>query len=233
MENDQSMSISLTNIDKTFGGLNVFRQFNLHFQENRITAILGPSGCGKTTLLNMLAGVQKPDSGHIDIQTNTRISYLFQEHRLLPWRNIADNIALVLDDKLSAYAQKRIACKYLEMVGLLDFSHYYPGQLSGGMLQRASMARAFAFHSEVMLMDEPFQSLNSQLHSELINLFLSLWQNDKRTVIFVTHNPDEAVRLGHEIVVLHQNPATIKEHFTNQPENYPEIDDELAQKLRV
>ncbi|HBF39094.1 MAG TPA: ABC transporter ATP-binding protein [Firmicutes bacterium] len=203
----ETSKIYVEHICKSFGSLKVFDDFSLEFPEGKISAILGPSGCGKTSLLNILAGLLRVDSGRV--ATTKEVSYLFQEPRLLPWLTIRENIALVLQGKMAAGEIEATIDENLKATGLTDFSGYYPAQLSGGMLQRAAMARAFAFDAPLLLMDEPFKSLDLKTRSELITNFLQLWSLKPRTVITVTHDIKEGVMLGDFLLVLSGKPAQV------------------------
>jgi NitT/TauT family transport system ATP-binding protein len=199
--------IKVDHISKSFGGLKVFDDFSLEFPERKITVILGPSGCGKTTLLNILASLIKADQGNL--MTAEKVSYLFQEPRLLPWLNIRQNIALVLQDKMPVREIEKRVTTNLIATGLIDYANYYPAQLSGGMRQRAAMARAFSFNAPLLLMDEPFKSLDLKTRIELITNFLRLWVKEPRTVVTVTHDIKEAVMLGDQIIVFTGKPVEI------------------------
>jgi NitT/TauT family transport system ATP-binding protein len=198
----------LSHIFKDYDGLEIFSDFSLKLEENRINCILGPSGCGKSTLLNMLAEIIHPVKGSIKGLPSHR-SYVFQEPRLLPWKTVRKNIEFVLQDQLPAEEVKERVEKYLKLVELDAFGDYYPSKLSGGMKQRASLARAFSYESGLILMDEPFNSLDYKLRKTLGKAFLRLWEEDKRTVVFVTHDIDEAVEFGHFIFVLTSPPVKI------------------------
>ena len=189
------MNLDVKHIDKAWGELVIYRDFSVSFPQNQISSIVGPSGCGKTTLLNMMAGTIRPDQGSLDEFSNKSVSVIFQEPRLLPWKTVQENLIFVLREHFSMHRCQAIADEYLDMVGLSDFARYYPAQLSGGMKQRVSMARAFAYPSEIILMDEPFRALDVKLKENLERSFVRLWETDKRTVIFVTHDIDEALQL--------------------------------------
>ncbi len=198
--------IKVENIFKSYGFREVFADFSLEFPEGKITAILGPSGCGKTTLLNILAGLVKADRGNV--HTAERVSYLFQEPRLLPWLTIRENTDLVLYDKMPQEDRAEKIKASLSATGLEDYAECYPVQLSGGLKQRAAMARAFAFEAPLLLMDEPFKSLDLKTRADLFESFLALWIKNPRTVVTVTHDPKEAVTLGDLIVVLGGKPVS-------------------------
>lgn len=208
----------LKDIYKSFDGLNIFTGFSIRFIKNSINCILGPSGCGKSTLLNILAGNVEPDEGEIS-ELPSEISYVFQEHRLLPWKTVRKNIEFVLKDHLPEKEAKERAEKYMQIVGMENFAEYYVSRLSGGMKQRVSLARAFSYESELILMDEPFNSLDYKLKKSVTSAFLKLWEEDRRTVIFVTHDIDEAVELGHFIYLFSVPPVKILRRF--ETSDYP------------
>ncbi len=212
------MELRIQNLNKSFDGLSVFSDFNLALNENTITCILGPSGCGKTTLLNIIGGVVEPDGGSFVGFENKVFSYIFQEPRLLPWKTVRGNIEFVLGSTLSAAERKTEAERLIEHVQLEGFANYYPSQLSGGMRQRVSIARAFACKSDIILMDEPLNGLDYSLKQSMTKWFSQIWKEDRRTVIFVTHNVDEAVLLGDEIVVLSRPPVLVESRIKiNEP----------------
>jgi len=200
-------------ITKNYGELQVLQDLSLEFPERKITAILGPSGCGKTTLLKIMAGLIKVDQG--TVVSTVRVGFLFQEPRLLPWLNIYGNLALVLEDKLPPEKVASQVSHYLQAVGLGEYQNFYPRQLSGGMKQRAAMARAFSYPAELLLMDEPFKSLDLKTRYQLVSDFLTLWRQNPNTVVVVTHDVKEAVWLGDQILVLSEKPAQLVERFQN------------------
>jgi NitT/TauT family transport system ATP-binding protein len=204
------MALVLNGIHKKFGDLYVLKNLSMSLEDHKLICILGPSGCGKTTLLNIISAVYLPDQGTISGIDGKVISYLFQETRLLPWKTAAQNVEFVLKECLTPTQCHAIADYYLDLVGLKDFKNYYPDKLSGGMKQRVAIARAFAYPADWLLMDEPFKGLDVQLKATLMEAFLNLWQLDRRSTIFVTHDIDEAVLLGEEIYVLTERPTAVK-----------------------
>ncbi|MDZ7792460.1 MAG: ABC transporter ATP-binding protein [Spirochaetia bacterium] len=209
------MPIQCNQLSLSFKDLTVFNNFSLEIPDRHVTAVLGPSGCGKTTLLNLISGLLNPALGNVSGVGNERISYLFQEPRLLPWKSVRKNIELVLGPFMQPKEASLRCSKFLEMVGLSRFTDYYPHELSGGMRQRVAVARAFAYPAGVMLMDEPFQALDLHLKLSLIELFEKLWTHDRRTAVFVTHDIQEALLLGDTIVVLYGPPAEIQAAIPN------------------
>ena len=203
----------LEGIAKKFGQLQVLRDLSLEFPTNKITAVLGPSGCGKTTTLKILAGLLQPDRGIV--KSTEKLSFLFQEPRLLTWLNIRQNLALVLEDRLPATVVDSQIEAYLKAVGLAKYHRFYPGQLSGGMKQRAAMARALSYPADLLLMDEPFKSLDLKTRYQLVSDFLALWRQKSNTVVIVTHDVQEAVWLGDQILVLSEKPARLIASFRN------------------
>ena len=188
--------IEFRNVTKKYARTTVYDHFSLSLEEGKITCLLGPSGCGKTTLLNMLAGLT-PYEGTIE-NVPPRISYIFQEERLLPNLTVRQNVALVLGKNADAHRVDG----YLEKTELLEKADAYPAELSGGQAQRVSIARAFAYPSDLILMDEPFSSLDTALKIRLIQVFCDLWREERRTAVFVTHDAEEAYMLSHRALVI-------------------------------
>jgi NitT/TauT family transport system ATP-binding protein len=203
------MSLKLEKITKSYGNRLILDQFSIEFKPGSITCLFGPSGCGKTTLLNLIGGIFPVDSGVISGFGDEKISYIFQDTRVLPWETVLGNVVFPLIDKLPYEQAVDTAKKFIRLVGLEEEAQQYPSQLSGGMKQRVSIARAFAFPGSLILMDEAFQSLDNTLKYNILDSFQKIWKDDGRTVIFVTHDIDEAIRLGEEIVFLSQPPMKI------------------------
>lgn len=203
------MSLEIKALHKKYDTISLFSDFNISFQEGTITCILGPSGCGKTTLLNIIGDIIKPDSGQLTGFREKTASYIFQDPRLLPWKTVEENIGFVLSKDMPAEERKKITGQLIRLMELENFASYYPSKLSGGMRQRVSIARAFAYPSDIILMDEPLKGLDIKLKLNLIRIFSQMWLTDKRTVIFVTHDVDEALLLGNDIIVLSRPPVKI------------------------
>lgn len=207
--------IRLLNIKKSFNNLTVLDNIDMKFEEGSVTAILGPSGCGKTTLLRIVAGLISADSGEITGTDGKNLSFLFQEPRLLPWKNAWKNLELVLPDDLDKEARRKKCFEMLELVGLKGYENHFPSELSGGMCQRLAMARAFIIQSDILLMDEPFQSLDLKRHGQMISLFRSLWVKKRPLTIMVTHDVQEALLLSDKVYVLSEKPTGILAEIHN------------------
>lgn len=215
--------IKIRNLSKNFGDLSVYDHFNLDIKPNKVTTILGPSGCGKTTLLNMISGSLNLDSGSIEGVDKTKLSYLFQEPRLLPWLSAEDNIKFVLNENISVVDEK--IKTYLSMVDMFSHKDAFPKELSGGMMQRVAIARAFAVDSSVLLMDEPFKSLDFELKLNLVKIFKKLWAKDQRTVVLVTHDVRIAALISDEILILSKSPVNMIDKLSNLiPSNMRTLD---------
>lgn len=191
--------IELRNICKSYGDNKVFDGFDLDIEENHILAILGASGCGKTTLLNIISGLTD-FKGEIK-GAGKKVSYVFQQPRLLPNLTVFKNLEYVLKKEEKA-KRKRVIEDALKKVEMWEEKDKYPSELSGGMSQRVALARAFAYEAPLLLMDEPFKGLDIALKKRIIEVFKNLYESDGRTVVFVTHDIDEAFLLADRIVVL-------------------------------
>ncbi len=203
------MSLKLENITKSFADRRILERFTLEFKPGSITCLFGPSGCGKTTILNLIGGIINQDEGKIEGFIEEGISYIFQETRILPWKTVLENVRFPLMDKMPENQALETAQRFIRLVGLEKEESLYPSQLSGGMKQRVSIARAFAFPGKLILMDEAFQYLDNTLKYNILDRFLEIWKEDGRTVIFVTHDIGEAIRLGQNIIFLNNHPLEI------------------------
>jgi len=212
------MDIRLSGVSHSYGEIEVMRDITLDIPSGRIVCIVGPSGCGKSTLLRLIGGLERPDAGEI-LQIGeppegclNPLTYIFQDFAVLPWRSVAGNVSLVLEDhRLGRDRARAIIGDVLERTRLTDFADALPRQLSGGMKQRVAIARALAVRPAVMLMDEPLSALDSQTRELLMDDLIGLWTREPFTAVYVTHNLAEAVRLGHSIVVLSRRPGRIRE----------------------
>jgi NitT/TauT family transport system ATP-binding protein len=227
------MSLEIKDLHKKFGNISLFSDFSIAFQEGTITCILGPSGCGKTTLLNIIGDIIKPDRGRLSGFSGKTISYIFQDPRLLPWKTVEENIGFVLTRDIPPGERVKIIGQLIKLMELEDFAGFYPSKLSGGMKQRVSIARAFAYPSEIILMDEPLKGLDIKLKLNLIRMFAHTWQTYRRSVIFVTHDVDEALLLGNDIIVLSRPPAhMILKKQINLPFEKRSLDSEELKELK-
>ncbi len=215
------MALIIDNLNKKYDDILLYRDFSIGFKEGIITCILGPSGCGKTTLLNIIGRIILPDSGNLSGFENKLMSYIFQDPRLLLWKTVRANIEFVMDRGITPDERKKESDRLLRLVELDTFADFYPSKLSGGMRQRVSIARAFASHSDIILMDEPLKGLDFALKQNMMKSFSRIWKTDQRTVIFVTHDVDEAIMLGSEIIVMSRPPVNIVAHESiyELPEN--------------
>ena len=201
------------------GELRAVDGFELQVQRGEFVTIVGPSGCGKSTLLSVVDGLVRPSAGQAVIGgmpvtgPGTDRALVFQEFALLPWRTVESNIMLGLElqHKHSSQQIHEVVRRYVQMVGLQGFERHYPHQLSGGMRQRVGIARALAVNPEILLMDEPFAALDAQTREIMSVELQRIWEQDKKTVLFVTHSIDEAVYLADRIVVMSGRPGRVKE----------------------
>ncbi|REK60586.1 MULTISPECIES: ABC transporter ATP-binding protein [Cohnella] len=190
------------------------QDITLRIRDGEFVTLLGPSGCGKTTLLRILAGLEKPSAGHFDVRRTDEQkplqSMIFQENGVIPWMTVEQNVAFGLNlRKLPAKLVKERTHYYLEKTGLTPFAKLYPKELSGGMKQRVSIARAFANDPELLLMDEPFAALDEQNKFILQEELLRIWEEHRKTVVFITHSIDEAILVSDRIVLMSAHPGRI------------------------
>ncbi|MCF7927550.1 MAG: ATP-binding cassette domain-containing protein [Spirochaetales bacterium] len=187
----------------------------MNFSPGSVHVIMGPSGCGKTSLLQLIAGLLPPDTGSIEGTAGCRVSYLFQEPRLLPWMSVEGNLDLVIRKVYPHEVRREKIDSILELVGLSEFRRYYPHALSGGMKQRVSLARAFIYPGSILLMDEPLKALDLDLRLSLVDVFRRLWLSARQLCVFVTHDLQEAVLLGDVITIFSRAPARVTGRLEN------------------
>ena len=215
--------ITVTNVSKIFKRKkNTFKSLeNIDFNVNdgEFLCILGPSGCGKSTILRIMAGLDKPSSGKILIDNEAvtrpdcKCGMVFQEYSLFPWRSVIENVAFPLEMKGVAEERYRMAEDYLKIVGLQNFKDSMPHELSGGMKQRVAIVRSLAGDPDVLLMDEPFGALDIQTRNQLQRDLLKIWEDKGKTIVFVTHDIDEAIFLGDRIILMSKSPGKIAKIF--------------------
>jgi NitT/TauT family transport system ATP-binding protein len=209
-------AILIRDLVKTFGKLVAVDHVSLDIAPGEFFMIVGPSGCGKTTLLRILAGLETATSGTIEVDVpagsdRPENSMVFQGESIFPWMTVAQNAAYGLRMRgVNPKAIKEVVGHYLDRTGLTRFADYYPHQLSGGMRQRVAIARAFANDPHILLMDEPFSALDAQNKLLLQEELLRIWDEDKKTVVFITHSVDEAVLLGDRVMVMTAQPGRLK-----------------------
>jgi len=220
------LSLKVAELSKTFTGdteadhIDVLRNINFTIDDGQFISIIGPSGCGKTTLLRIIAGLENASSGKIfldDVElTNPQehIGFVFQEYALFPWRTTVENIEFGLEVKgVDPKTRRNAALEHIDIFGLSGFANKYPKELSGGMKQRVAIARTLITSPKVILMDEPFGSLDSQTRNSLQEFLLKIWQESKKTILFVTHNVDETTFLSDRIIALSKRPSRIIKIF--------------------
>ena len=215
--------IDLQHISKSFDGEMVLDDLNLSIKENSFVTLLGPSGCGKSTTLRILGGFTPPDKGNVifDGQDITKLppnkrqlNTVFQKYALFPWKTVMGNVEM--SQKLKGVDKKvrqEKAQEYINLVGLKGFENSLPKQLSGGMKQRVGIARAYASESDILLLDEPFGALDAQTRYQMEDEIIKIWEKNKKTIIFVTNNVEEALYLGDRILLLSSRPAEIKKEY--------------------
>lgn len=220
------MTLGIVGVSKVFldrkrgRGVVALKAIDLRVERNEFVCVIGPSGCGKTTLVNLIAGFDRPTTGtllHNDREiagpSPTR-GVVFQDHSLFPWMSVQENIEFALVSKgITKAERKAVAIKYLDMVGLSEFRDSRPNSLSGGMRQKASVARTLVLDPKLLLMDEPFGSLDEETRRRMDSELISLW-NGRKTVVFVTHSLEEAVMLGDRVVLMSSRPGRIVSEWT-------------------
>jgi NitT/TauT family transport system ATP-binding protein len=217
---DHRLALELDHVSFGYEGVTVLADVNLQVREGEFVSLLGPSGSGKSTILRLLAGLEKPQQGKIQhrgvpvVGPSIDRGVVFQDYSLFPWMSLTENVVLAIGKahpKLNSVQKLELAEEYLELVGLADACAKYPGQLSGGMCQRGAIARALAMGAPVLLMDEPFGALDPVNRTRLQDLLLQVWNSSEpaRTIVFVTHDVDEALLLADRVVVLGACPGRI------------------------
>ncbi len=221
-----NIRLEISDLKKVYAGntsktdIDVFDGMSFSIQQGQIFSIVGPSGCGKTTLLRLIAGLDEKTSGGILLDgkpligCDAQVGMVFQEYALFPWRKLVENIEVALEIKgVDATVRRAMAMQYVRDFGLEGFENAYPKALSGGMKQRAAIARTLIANPQVVLMDEPFGSLDSQTRNVMQEFLLKIWEERKDTILFVTHNVDEAVYIGDRVAVLSPRPTGILKIF--------------------
>jgi NitT/TauT family transport system ATP-binding protein len=215
---DAAHKVSVSGLCKYFRDLEVLQDITVDVREGEFLSIVGPSGCGKTTFLRIVDGLEPADEGEIRIggrlttKPGPDRAFVFQNDSLFPWRNVWNNAAMGLEiqGRVDAASRDRVRA-LLELVGLQGFERFYPRQLSGGMRQRLNLARALAVNPEVLLMDEPFAALDAQTREIMQTELLRIWESTRATVLFITHQIDEAVYLSDRVLVFSRRPGKIQE----------------------
>lgn len=214
----------IENVGKVFstksGEVVALDQTSFSVMEGEFVTILGPSGCGKSTILRVVAGLEEPSSGHVYLDgkeikgPGPDRGMVFQSYTLYPWLTVEENIAFGLQLKgISKREQQEVAQHYLELIGLKGFEKHYPIQLSGGMKQRVAIARALANDPEILLMDEPFGALDAQTRTIMQEILLKVWEESKKTILFITHDVEESIFLGDSIYVMTARPGRLKKNI--------------------
>lgn len=218
----KKVKVKVRDLTKKFGDLLVLDEVSFDVEEKEFMCVVGPTGCGKTTFLNSLTKLYTPTSGEILVNDEPvdmkkhNISYIFQENSTMPWLNVEENVSFGLNIKNVDNKTKREAVdEVLDIVGLNDFRRYYPHELSASMLQRVVIARAFATKPELLLMDEPYGQLDIELRFKLEDELIKLWKRTGTTILFITHNIEEAVYMSEKILVLTNKPTKIKKIIDN------------------
>ena len=237
-----SNKVEALNIKKSFSSLDTLEDVSIVLEENKFVSILGPSGCGKSTLFDIISGLEKPDEGIVLIEGKNytgktgRVSYMHQKDLLLPWKTVLDNSCIPLIIKrLSLRQSREKANSYFNLFGLSGFEKYYPGQLSGGMKQRAALLRTYLFSDDIMLLDEPFGGLDAMTRRDMQLWLLKLLANFKSSILFITHSVDEAIFLSDKIYLFSKRPAIVKKVFEiniKRPRDYKVFTSDEFNKIK-
>ena len=221
--NRMDPKIELRGVEKIYqtaqGELEALSNINLCVDEGEFLCIIGPSGCGKSTLLRILAGLYQQSAGEVVVNKNGASNrptnaVVFQEYAIFPWRTVSANVAFGLEMRgVPRGEREKRTSAYLSKVGLTQFANHYPYQLSGGMKQRVALARALATDPEILLMDEPFGALDAQTRSVLQEELVRIWEEEKKTVVYITHSIEEAIMLGDRVVLMTARPGKIKSTY--------------------
>ncbi|PJE34839.1 ABC transporter ATP-binding protein [Pseudooceanicola lipolyticus] len=231
--------VVIDGVGKIFGSgdeaIEAIRRIDLSVQENEFVSIVGTSGCGKSTLLNMIGGLDEPTGGEILIDgepvegPGRNRGFVFQSYSLFEWMTVRANIRFALEKSALAAAEKdELVSHFIQAVGLTGFENTYPKQLSGGMKQRVAIARSLVYKPSILLMDEPFGALDAQTRGMMQELLLKVWEDHKVTVLFVTHDVDEAIFLADRVVVLGSRPGLVKREIQielERPRNFEIVTD--------
>ena len=221
--NRMDPKIELRGVEKIYqtaqGEVDALSDITLGVEDGEFLCIIGPSGCGKSTLLRILAGLYQQSAGEVVVNKNGASNrptnaVVFQEYAIFPWRTVSDNVAFGLEMRGVPRGERdKRTSAYLSKVGLTQFANHYPYQLSGGMKQRVALARALATDPEILLMDEPFGALDAQTRSVLQVELVRIWEEEKKTVVYITHSIEEAIMLGDRVVLMTARPGKIKSTY--------------------
>lgn len=211
----EEINLSIQNINKRYDEHVILKNFTIDFKVNKVNCIVGKSGCGKSTLLNIISGIIKNDTEDFKTIEDVGVSYIFQEDRLIDWLTVEDNIKIVANNHYEKDILENICDNYLNLVGIKEYKKYYPQMLSGGSRQRVNITRAFIYPSKVIIMDEPFKSIDIKNKMAIMKNLKEILSQEQRTVIFVTHDIDEAMFLSDYIYIVGDKPLKIKKIFKN------------------
>jgi len=236
---DRHVKIKVRNLSKHFADLIVLHEMDFDIYEGEFLCIVGPTGCGKTTFCNVVTGLLSSTEGQVRVENEKidfrkhNVSFVFQEQSCIPWRTIWDDVKIGLEiRKIPKNEINERVAAILDITGLTEFKDFFPSQISTGMKQRVAIARAFVTEPDLLLMDEPFGQLDTSTRFFIENQLIKVWQKTKTTVIFVTHNLEEAVYLSERILVCTQKPTTIKEEILVDMKHPRDISDPQFVKIR-